>query len=166
MGVHEHRSEAPMRVKVALLTISDTRTEASDTAGQAAKALIADAGHALSAYRIVKDDEDAVCAAIAAFCDEGVDAIVTAGGTGVSARDRSYEAIHALLDKELTGFGELFRMLSYTEIGAAAMLSRATAGLHRGVAIFACPGSEAAVRLALAKLVLPELGHVVREARR
>jgi len=96
----------------------------------------------------------------------GVDAIVTTGGTGITARDSTYEAIAALLEKRLDGFGELFRALSYQEIGSAAMLSRATAGVARGTAIFILPGSEHAVRLGMTKLILPELGHVVRELRR
>ena len=166
MGVHEHRRDAPMCVKIAFLTISDSRTLETDTAGKLGCALIEAAGHELCGYRIVHDEPREVRAQIEMFCGIGAQAIVTAGGTGFASRDHSYETIHRLFEKELVGFGELFRMLSFEEIGAASMLSRATAGIHHGVAIFSCPGSEAAVRLALEKLILPEVGHVVAEASR
>jgi molybdopterin adenylyltransferase len=167
MGVDEHRADAPERVKVAILTVSDTRTPETDGAGRAARALIEATGHAVVDYRLVRDEPEQVAAQVRAWAVAGgPDAIVTSGGTGMSARDRSYEAVSALLDKEMPGFGELFRALSFVEIGAAAMLSRATAGLIGTTAVFCCPGSEAAIRLALERLILPELGHVVREARR
>jgi molybdenum cofactor biosynthesis protein B len=165
MSVGEHRSSAPASVRVALVTVSDTRTEDTDTAGRAARAMITAAGHELVDYRILRDEPTQVRAHVDELCGR-VDAIVTAGGTGISARDRTFEALSAMIERALPGFGELFRVLSFEQIGAAAMLSRATAGLYRGIAIFACPGSEAAVTLALDKLILPELGHVVREARR
>ncbi len=167
MSLAEHRKSAPTRLRIAWLTISDTRDEATDTAGQAARALIEAAGHENAAYHIVRDEPAEVVARVRALCESAeVDAIITGGGTGLSARDRTFEALSQLIERPMPGFGELFRMLSYDEVGAAAMLSRATAGLCRGVPIFACPGSESAVRLALGKLILPELGHVVREARR
>lgn len=167
MGAGEHRAESPKSVRLALLTVSDTRTFETDTAGRAAKALVERAGHVLADYQLVRDEPQRVAEQVRAWCGSGdVQAIVTCGGTGLSARDRTYEAIVGLLDKEVTGFGELFRMLSFAEIGAAAMLSRATAGLVGRVPVFACPGSEAAVTLALERLILPELGHVVREAQR
>jgi len=167
MSAEEHRASSPTQLRVALVTISDTRTEATDTAGKAARALIEAAGHTVTAYRILRDEPVEVEAHLRRVCASGnVDAIITAGGTGVSSRDRSFEAVSRVLERELTGFGELFRMLSFAEIGAAAMLSRATAGLAGRIAIFSCPGSEAAVKLALTRLILPELGHVVREARR
>ncbi len=167
MSVEEHRAASPRRLRVALVTISDTRTEANDATGRAARALVEEAGHAVADQQILRDEPADVAAHVRGLCARGdVDAVVTAGGTGLSARDRTYEAISALLDKELVGFGELFRMLSFAEIGSAAMLSRAVAGLHRGVPIFCCPGSVAAARLALERLILPELGHVVREAGR
>jgi molybdenum cofactor biosynthesis protein B len=167
MSAGEHRGSAPARVRVALLTISDTRTEADDTAGRSARALCEAAGHEVVDQRILRDEPALVEAHLRALCEAGgLDAIVSTGGTGISARDRTFEAVSRLIERELPGFGELFRALSFAEIGAAAMLSRATAGLFRGVAIFACPGSEAAVKLALERLILPELGHVVREARR
>ena len=167
MSVHEHKANAPQSVRVALVTLSDTRTEATDKSGQAAHELVARAGHTVGSYRILRDEPSDVVAHVKTLCASGsVDAIITSGGTGLSSRDRTYEALSSLFERELRGFGELFRMLSYGEIGSAAMLSRATAGLFRGVAIFACPGSEAALRLAMEKLILPELPHIVREIRR
>jgi molybdenum cofactor biosynthesis protein B len=167
MGVQDHKQHAPRSVRVYVVTISDTRTEANDTSGQAAKQLIEAAGHIVAGYAVLKDDPREVAALVRRIADEKLaDAVVTSGGTGVSSRDSTYEAIAGLLDKRLDGFGELFRMLSYAEIGSAAMLSRAVGGLHRGVPVFATPGSTAAVRLALEKLILPELGHLGFEVRR
>jgi molybdenum cofactor biosynthesis protein B len=167
MGVVDHKKHAPRSVRVFLLTISDTRTEADDTSGQAARALVTAAGHEVTGYRILKDEPVEVAALIRRVADEKLaDALVSSGGTGVSRRDSTYEAVAGLLDKRLDGFGELFRMLSYAEIGSAAMLSRAVAGLHRGLVVFATPGSTAAVRLALEKLILPELGHLAFEVQR
>ncbi len=146
-----------------------TRDEATDTAAGTctACALIEAAGHEVAAYHIVRDEPAEVVARVHALCEgTSINAIITSGGTGLSARDRTFEALSQLIERPMPGFGELFRMLSYAEIGAAAMLSRAIAGLFRGVAIFACPGSEGAVRLALGKLIMPHLGHQVREARR
>jgi molybdenum cofactor biosynthesis protein B len=152
-------------VRVALLTISDSRTEETDTAGRAARALVAEAGHALVDYAIVRDEPELVQAYVRAL--EGrADLLVTAGGTGITARDRTFEAITGLVDRELPGFGELFRSLSFAEIGAAAMLSRAVAGTVGKMVLFCCPGSEGAVRLALTRLILPEAGHLVREVQR
>lgn len=167
MSVVEHRQRAPRAVRLFLMTVSDTRTAADDHAGQAAQARVVAAGHLVAGYAIVKDDPAAVVALIQRLVDEKqAQIIVTCGGTGITARDSTYEAVTALLEKRLDGFGELFRLLSYQEIGAAAMLSRAVAGLYRGVVLFATPGSTAAVTLALDKLILPEAGHLVAEARR
>jgi len=154
-------------VRVFVVTVSDTRTEANDTSGEAARALIVAAGHIVAGYKLVKDEPAEVAALIRSVAEtRSADVVVTSGGTGITARDSTYEAVTSLLDKRLDGFGELFRMLSYQEIGAAAMMSRAVAGLHRGVAVFATPGSTAAVKLALEKLIIPELGHLVFEAHR
>jgi molybdenum cofactor biosynthesis protein B len=167
MPADEHRAHAPRSVRVFVLTVSDTRIEANDTSGQAARELCAAAGHEVAGHRILRDEPAAVRALVADLCDRGaVDAVLVNGGTGLSRRDSTYEALVALLDKRLDGFGELFRALSFPEIGPAAMLSRAVAGVRGGVVVFATPGSTAAVRLALEKLILPELGHVVFEARR
>jgi len=147
------------------VTISDTRTEATDTSGAAIVELLTAAGHEVARRRLVKDDPAAVRDAVRSGTT-AADVIITTGGTGITARDSTYEAIAALLDKRLDGFGELFRMLSYAEIGAAAMLSRAVAGSIGSTAVFSLPGSELAVRLAMTKLILPEIGHVVRELKR
>ncbi len=167
MGHEEHRADSPARVRVYVLTISDTRTTATDTGGATIAALLEEAGHDVVGRAIVRDEPAEVRARVGAQLDNPeVQAIITTGGTGISARDSTYEAIGALLEKRLDGFGELFRMLSYEQIGAAAMLSRASAGMARRKIVISLPGSEHAVRLAMTKLVLPELGHLVREASR
>ena len=117
----------------------------------------------LAGYRLVRDEPDEVRAALAAAADAGAEAVVVNGGTGISGRDRTYEAVAGLLEKRIDGFGEIFRWLSFQEIGSAAMLSRAVAGTWRGLAVFSVPGSTAAVRLAWERLIAPELGHVVFE---
>jgi molybdopterin adenylyltransferase len=152
-------------VRCFVLTISDTRTQDTDTSGNAIVDLLEGGGHQIVDRRIVRD-EPADVRAIVQAAQAVSDVVITTGGTGITARDSTYEAIAALLDKRLDGFGELFRRLSYDEIGAAAMLSRAVAGTIGRAAVFALPGSENAVRLAMSKLILPELGHVVRELRR
>jgi molybdenum cofactor biosynthesis protein B len=167
MGHLDHKAASPAVVHCFILTISDTRTEATDTSGRAIFDLLFAEGHQVAGRRIVRDEPDQVREAIAAqLANPTVQAILATGGTGITSRDRTFETIDALLEKRLDGFGELFRMLSYQEIGSAAMLSRASAGLARGKVIVSMPGSEHAVRLAMTKLVLPELGHMVREAGR
>jgi molybdopterin adenylyltransferase len=148
-----------------VITISDTRTEATDSSGNAIADLLTAGGHQVVGRRIVHD-EPADVRDVVQKAASGADVIITTGGTGITSRDSTFEAIEALLHKKLDGFGELFRMLSYEEIGAAAMLSRASAGTLGRVAVFSLPGSEHAVRLAVTKLILPEIGHVVRELRR
>ena len=165
MSVATHRKDAPHSVSAFVLTISDTRTQGNDASGDAISALLSEAGHVVAGRTIVRDDPHAVRAVVAAQAG-AVQVLITTGGTGITARDSTYEAIATLLDKQLDGFGELFRMLSYAEIGSAAMLSRACAGSMKTTAIFALPGSENAVRLAMTKLILPEIGHVVRELNR
>ena len=163
----EHKASAPASVGCYVLTVSDTRTEATDTGGRAAADLLAAAGHRIAGRTIVKDDADQVRDVIGRqLANPDVQVIITTGGTGISSRDTTYEAVCGLLSKKLDGFGELFRMLSYEQIGSAAMLSRAVAGTTAGRVVVSLPGSEAAVRLALEKLVIPELGHLVREASR
>ena len=153
--------------RCAVVTVSDTRTEATDSGGGAIVALLAQAGHEVAGKTIVPDDPERVRAAVQAGVDApDVDVVITTGGTGITRRDGTYEVIAALLEKRIDGFGELFRALSYQEIGPAAMLSRACAGLAGGTIVISLPGSENAVRLAMTKLILPELGHLVREARR
>ncbi len=165
MSTVEHKAEAPKSVGCMVITVSDTRTEETDKSGQLMRGLLAEANHRVALYRIVKDEPAEITAAIeAGVAEPDVQVILLNGGTGISRRDTTYEAVQNLLEKEMPGFGELFRMLSYTEdIGSAAMLSRAIAGTYRGKAIFSTPGSTGAVRLAMNKLIIPELGHVVRE---
>lgn len=165
MSVEKHRKQAPASVACFVLTISDTRTEATDASGNAIVEALTSAGHTVSGRLIVEDDPAAVRDIVAAHAAT-VNAIITTGGTGITSRDSTYEAIGGLLHKRLDGFGELFRMLSYQEIGSAAMMSRACAGTIGRTALFALPGSEHAVRLAMTRLVLPEIGHVVRELQR
>lgn len=164
MSVAEHRAHSPASVACFVLTVSDTRTLATETSGRTIADLLAEAGHTVVDRQIVKDDPDAVQQIVrGALNDERVRAIVTTGGTGISRRDSTFEAVTALFEKQLDGFGELFRMLSFEEIGSAAMLSRASAGVAQGRVLFMLPGSEAAVRLGMTRLILPELGHIVRE---
>jgi molybdenum cofactor biosynthesis protein B len=160
-----HHQDAPASVRCFVLTISDSRSAATDTSGDAIVSLLTAAAHEVVGRQIVRDDATAVRGAIAAR-PATAQVIVMTGGTGITARDSTYEAIAGLLDKTLDGFGELFRMLSYAEIGAAAMLSRACAGTIGRTALFSLPGSEHAVRLAMTKLIVPEIGHVVRELQR
>ncbi len=163
----EHKASGPKQVRCHVLTVSDTRTEATDTSGRAIVDLLAAAGHTVTGRTIVADEPTLVRATIAQQVEAGVAQVVIAtGGTGITSRDGTYEAVVGLLDKQLTGFGELFRMLSYEQIGPAAMMSRATAGLSGRCIVVALPGSEGAVRLAMEKLLLPELGHLVQQAGR
>jgi len=165
VGVEEHRKAAVTGVRCAVLTISDTRAPETDVSGRTIVELLESAGHVVAKRQILRDEPKDVHEAVLAQIG-GVDAVITTGGTGITSRDSTYEAVADLFDKEIDGFGELFRMLSYPEIGSAAMMTRACAGVARGTAIFILPGSEHAVRLAITKLILPELGHVVRELRR
>jgi len=163
LGHEEHRQKGSRSVRVFVITASDTRGEAEDDSGRYLREAVAGAGHELVGYRIVKDDPALIRAALAEAKAAGAQAIVVNGGTGISARDRTYEAVAGLLEQRLDGFGELFRWLSFQEIGSAAMLSRAVAGVWEGRALFALPGSSAAVRLAWEKLIGAELGHLVYE---
>ena len=161
----EHRQDAPPSVRCFVLTISDTRTPENDPSGDAIAELLTIAGHDISGRSLVPDDPAQVRSAIV-LASLHADAIVTTGGTGVTVRDSTYEAVSALLEKHLDGFGELFRMLSYEQVGAAAMLTRACAGTIGRTVVFSLPGSTKAVQLALEKLIVPELPHIVRELRR
>jgi molybdenum cofactor biosynthesis protein B len=159
-----HRADAPSSVRCFVLTISDSRTAQNDTSGDAIASALQSAGHVITGRRIVKDDPPAVRQAVQGAA--AADVIITTGGTGITSRDGTYEAVSAMFDKTIDGFGELFRVLSYEQVGSAAMMSRACAGTIGRTAVFTLPGSEAAVRLAIEKLILPEIGHVVRELRR
>ena len=165
MSVVEHKASAPRSVQCFVVTVSDTRTLETDASGRAIADLLTASGHTVAGRALVKDDPKQVQSAIEPHLAGGsVQVIITTGGTGITSRDSTYEAIDALLEKRLDGFGELFRMLSYEQIGPAAMLSRACAGLVSGSIVIALPGSLAAVTLAMEKLVIPELGHLVQQA--
>ena len=158
----EHKGKAHRTVRCAVITLSDTRTEETDTSGKRIKDLLAEQGQSVVAYRILKDEPEQLAAVVQALLAQPeVDAIITNGGTGIAPRDTTFEAIQGLLEKEISGFGEMFRMLSYADIGAAAMLTRATAGVANGKVIISLPGSTGAVELGMTKLVLPELGHMM-----
>jgi molybdenum cofactor biosynthesis protein B len=163
----EHKASAPASVRCFVITVSDTRTEDTDTGGRAIADLLTGAGHVVVGRAIVRDDAELVRdAVLRQLANQEVQVVITTGGTGITSRDSTFEAVSGLLQKRLDGFGELFRMLSYQQIGPAAMLSRAAAGLASGRIVVSLPGSEGAVRLAMEKLLIPELGHLVREAGR
>ena len=165
MSQAEHKARAPSSVRCVIVTISDTRTEETDTSGRAIAELLTAAGHAVAGRAIVKDDADLVRGTIERhLASADVQVVITTGGTGITSRDSTYEAVSGLLQKRLDGFGELFRMLSFEQIGSAAIMSRACAGLVAGRIVISLPGSEAAVRLAMERLVIPELGHLVQQA--
>ncbi len=167
MSRESHRNEAPRACSFAVLTVSDTRSEQDDQGGGKARELAAAAGHREIAYAIVRDEPSDIREAIYGFLEHGdLDAIVVTGGTGYSPRDRTVEAVSPLFDRLIEGFGELFRMLSWDQVGAAAMLSRATAGVIGRRAVFLLPGSPKAVDLALSELILPELGHLIAQLRK
>ncbi len=163
----EHRRHAPRTVGCAVVTISDTRTLETDVGGRTAVELIEQAGHQVLERRIVPDEPETLRRLLVELGARAeIDAVLLTGGTGLGRRDQTFETLSALMDKPLPGYGELFRMLSFQEIGPAAMLSRATGGVIGQKVVLSMPGSPAAVRLALERLILPELGHLVREARR
>jgi molybdenum cofactor biosynthesis protein B len=165
--IEDHYLSVPAHLGFAVLTVSDTRDEESDRGGGRLVALIEAAGHRMAGRELVRDIlHDVRDATQGALGHPTVDVLLVTGGTGVSPRDVTVEAIVPLFDKELAGFGEIFRALSYTEIGPAAMLSRATAGVIGGKAVFLLPGSPAALELAMTKLVIPEIGHLIAQARR
>ena len=162
MSVDQHRAHGPRSVSCAIVTVSDTRTADTDTSGAMVRDLLVQAGHVVTGPVILPDEPARVRAHVETLLgDPTVDAVLVNGGTGLAPRDSTYEAIAGLLEKRLEGFGELFRMLSYEQIGAAAMLSRATAGVAGRRVLFSVPGSTKAVELAMTKLILPQLGHVV-----
>lgn len=165
--VQEHREASPESVSCGVVTVSDTRTLADDRGGALIVELLAAAGHSVAAREIVRDEPRQIGALIAAWRDrDDIEAILLTGGTGISRRDQTFETVSGLLTKELAGYGELFRALSYAEIGAAAMLSRAVGGVADTTVVLTMPGSPNAVRLAMEKLILGELRHLVREATR
>lgn len=163
----EHRATAPQSLRCAVITVSDTRTLETDTGGQAVIERLTAAGHQIAAREIIPDEPQRMSGLLRQLTAPGdLDAVLLTGGTGLSSRDQTYETVTSLLTKALPGYGELFRMLSFQEIGPAAMLSRATGGLIGKTVVLTMPGSPAGVRLAMEKLIVPELAHLVREARR
>ena len=166
-STQQHRQEAPKTVRCAVVTVSDTRTLASDRGGQLLVESLETAGHTITRREIVPDDPNRIRSLVEELADgTALDAILITGGTGIAARDQTFETVSAMLTKTLPGYGELFRMLSYEDIGPAAMLSRTIGGVIGQVVLLTMPGSPAAVQLALEKLILPELAHVVYEARK
>lgn len=167
MTYGEHiKSAQPVVARCAVITLSDTRTEQTDTSGATIHRLLCDAGHQIAFYRIIRDEPAALAALLDVLLSrKDVDLILTNGGTGISPRDQTIPVIEKLIEQPLSGFGELFRMLSFHEIGSGAMLSRAVGGIARGKPIFAMPGSTKAVELAMMKLIVPEIGHVLNQLR-
>ena len=169
MSVEQHKGYAPANVdlRVAVITASDSRTAETDEGGRLVRSLAEQAGFQVIRTQLLREEPAMIRAAVASLLEAGgVDAVLITGGTGLSGRDSTVEAVAPLLGKILPGFGELFRMLSFAEIGAAAMLSRAFAGTAKRVVVFAMPGSPAGVRLAMERLIVPELAHVVGQLRR
>ena len=165
--VHQHKKRAPAHARVYVITCSDSRTEATDEGGRLIKSRLADHGHLIAGSAIVPDEPQRILQELFRAREVGAQAALISGGTGISSRDSTFEAVSGVLYRPLPGFGELFRMLSFQEIGSAAMLSRAAAGVTReGLLVFAMPGSPAAVKLAMERLILPELGHLLEELSR
>lgn len=168
MSIEEHKKQAQKSVICKVITVSDTRNKETDKSGKLMIDLLESAGHRIGEYVIVKDEKGPIREEVLQGClNPEIDVILTNGGTGIALRDVTIETVQSLFDKEISGFGELFRMLSYQEdIGSAAILSRAAAGIIGNKAVFSTPGSSGAVKLAMNKLILPELGHVVRELKK
>ena len=166
-STQEHRDSAPEQINCAVVTVSDTRTEETDKSGAIIKERLTAQGHTIVAYRIVPDEPDQIGPLLDELASRSdTDAIVFNGGTGIAPRDTTFDVIDRMLEKKLDGFGELFRWLSWYEIGAASMLSRATAGTYRNTLVFLTPGSSNAVNLAMEKLIVPEVAHMVFEVRK
>jgi molybdopterin adenylyltransferase len=164
MSIEEHKAKGKKSINCFIVTVSDTRDESTDQSGQLIKSMLAGEHHQLTGYRIVKDEPAQIEALLRqALADTAVEAIIVNGGTGISPRDGTYEVIAGLLDKRLDGFGEIFRYLSYQDIGSAALMSRAVAGSAQGKVLISLPGSKGAVSLAMEKLILPELRHMVSQ---
>ena len=165
MSASDHKEKAPSSVRCFIITVSDTRTLDTDKSGQLISSMLIENGHMVNDRVVVKDDQEEIKDAIeCAIRAEDIDSVLLNGGTGIARRDVTYEVVEGMLDKELSGFGELFRMISFTDdIGTPAMLSRAIGGVVGDTAVFAMPGSSGAVKLAMSRLLLPELPHIIRE---
>jgi molybdenum cofactor biosynthesis protein B len=165
-SAQQHRRQGPKSVRCAVLTVSDTRSLTDDKSGQTIVELLQTAGHEIADRALVRDEPALVVDQVSRFAENAeIDAVVVTGGTGIAARDQTPDAVARLITRQLPGYGELFRMLSYQEIGAAAMLSRAMGGLVGETVVLTMPGSTAAVRLAMEKIILPELSHLVSLAK-
>ena len=164
MSVAEHKEKGKKSIRCFVITVSDTREETTDTSGQTIKSMLDDEGHQTTGYRIVKDEPVQIEALLDdALAGADIDAVIINGGTGIAPRDGTYEVVSRLLEKKLDGFGEIFRYLSYLDIGSAAVMSRAAAGTARGKILISLPGSKGAVTLAMEKLILPEIRHMVSQ---
>ncbi len=167
MSYHQHKEQSPKSVTCAILTISDSRTEATDESGHLLREKMGQAGHVVLSYALLKNDADAIRRTVQALLAQPeLQVVIATGGTGASHRDVTVETLAPLLDKTLDGFGELFRFLTYQEIGATSVMSRAMAGVAHGKIVISLPGSLGAVTLAADRIILPEIGHMVREATR
>ena len=164
MSVQEHKEKGKKSIRCFIVTVSDTRDESTDTSGQTIKKLLADNSHQMAGYQIVKDEPSQIHSLLEqALARADVDAVIVNGGTGIAPRDGTYEVVGRFLEKKLDGFGEVFRYLSYLDIGSAAIMSRAAAGSARGKILISLPGSKGAVTLAMEKLILPEIRHMVSQ---
>ena len=164
MSVHEHKEKGKKSIRCFVITVSDTRDETTDTSGRAIQKFLADEGHQATGYQIVKDEPVQIESSLnQALARNDIDAVIVNGGTGIAPRDGTYEVVSRFLEKKLDGFGELFRYLSYLDIGSAAIMSRAAAGSARGKILISLPGSKGAVTLAMEKLILPEIRHMVSQ---
>ena len=163
MSVHEHKEKGKKSIRCFVITVSDTRDESSDTSGQTIKQFLTNEGHQTAGYRIVKDEPAEIEALLNEVLGGEADAVIVNGGTGISPRDGTFEVVSRFLEKKLDGFGEVFRYLSYLDIGSAAIMSRAAAGTARGKVLISLPGSKGAVTLAMEKLILPEIRHMVSQ---
>jgi molybdopterin adenylyltransferase len=159
-----HPDQQIAAISCAIVTISDSRTPETDRSGQTIRQLLEDSGHTILVYRLLPDEPVQIVALLQELAMlDGLQAVIFNGGTGIARRDTTYEALSGLLDKELPGFGEIFRWLSYQEIGSRAIASRAIAGTYGHLLIFALPGSQGAVTLGTSQLILPELNHLVKQ---
>src|ERR1041385_3906091 len=164
MSVHEHKERGKKNIRFFVVTVSDTRDETTDTSGQTIRSLLENHQHETVGYRIVKDEPEQIENLLSeALAKNDVDAVIVNGGTGIAPRDGTYEVVSRFLATPLDGFGEIFRFLSYQDIGSAAMMSRAAAGTARGKILISVPGSSGAVKLAMEKLILPEIRHMVSQ---
>lgn len=166
METHDHSAKRGIRARCAVLTISDSRSFENDQSGDSIRRLLEGSGHSVSDYRIIKNDPSALRDEVSRFLTSDLDLLVTTGGTGISRKDITIETIGPVLEKNLSGFGELFRHLSFRDVGSRALMSRALGGVAQGKLLFALPGSTQAVQVALKELILPELGHLLWEANR